>query len=123
LKQLWPLVGDPSQLSAVSLDKQEVGEVLDQLRKEFMREFVVELTGVSSFKRFITAFNKGFCRHVHGRWNGNWNAFDDYLSWPEEKQYRLVFRGWRRCRGIGTYNRKMVRQICREYPNIEVVYT
>jgi hypothetical protein len=132
LRELWPLVGDPLQFSmapcpdmgeeAITQLEGVVKEILERIRNKFMREFVVEVAGVRSFEAFITAFNRGFCRHVRGRWNGNWNAFNDYLSWPDEKQYRLVFRGWRRCRGLGTYNRRTLKQVCREYPNVEVIY-
>ncbi len=125
LKRVWPLVGDPLQLSVdPHSHKPEAGEVLERLRKEFTPEFVVDLTGVSSWKGFVAAFNEGFCRHVGGKWGGdNWNAFDDYLSWPEEKQYRLVFRGWRRCRGLGTENRRNVRSCCSaNRRQVEVVY-
>ena len=62
-----------------------------------MREFVVRVADVTSFDDFIAAFNEGFCRHVGGWWNGNLNAFHDYLSWPEDERYRLVLQGWDAC--------------------------
>jgi len=62
-----------------------------------MREYVVRVADVQSFEDFIAAFNEGFCRHVGGHWNGNLNAFNDYLSWPDEERYRLIFQGWSEC--------------------------
>ena len=31
----------------------------------------------------------GFVELVGGKWNGNLDAFNDYLSWPEEEEYEL----------------------------------
>ena len=62
-----------------------------------MREFVVRVADVGSFEDFIAAFNEGFCRHVGGHWGGNLDAFNDYLSWPDEGRYRLIFQGWPEC--------------------------
>jgi hypothetical protein len=63
-----------------------------------MKEFIVDLTAVTSWPQFIAAFNDGFIRHVTGDWNGNLDAFHDYLSWvgdePAGEEYRLVLRGW-----------------------------
>ena len=42
-----------------------------------MKEFIVDLTAVTSWPQFIAAFNDGFIRHVTGDWNGNLDAFHD----------------------------------------------
>ena len=60
-------------------------------------EYVVDLTSVASWEAFVEAFNEGFVRAVGGEWNGNLDAFNDYLYWPEEHPYRLVIRGWHSC--------------------------
>lgn len=90
---------------------------------EPVREFVVELGAASTFEEFVAAFNAGFCRHVGGHWHGrSWNAFHDYLSWPEEGRYRLVLRGWKKCRGLRGADRRMVREILADNPHVEVVF-
>jgi hypothetical protein len=84
------------------------------------RSYVVELTGVTTIEGFLAAFNEGFCRHVGGHLHSlNWNAFNDYLSWPAEPRYRLVFRNWGRVRGL---HRRVVREIFRNNPHVEVVW-
>jgi hypothetical protein len=66
-----------------------------------MREFVVDLTGVTTTDGFVAAFNECFCHHAGGHLHSlNWDAFSDLLSWPDEVQYRLVFRNWSRVRGV-----------------------
>jgi hypothetical protein len=96
-----------------------------------MREFVVDLTGVSSFQDFVAAFNEGFCRHVEGEWKGaNWNAFNGFLSWPDDERFRLVFRGWERAvRKIGRGRQagspsvaRLLRTILRDNPHVEAVF-
>ena len=44
---------------------------------------------VRSFDDFVAATNAGLIESVGGRWNGNLDAFNDYLSWPEEQVYEL----------------------------------
>jgi hypothetical protein len=87
-----------------------------------MREFVVDLTNVTTFKGFVAAFNEGFCRLCGGHWHGrSWDAFHDYLSWPEDKRYRLVFKGWEGCRGLEGEDRRLVRRILVNNAHVEVV--
>jgi hypothetical protein len=52
---------------------------------------------VSSWAEFTAAFNEGFVRPVGGEWDGNLDAFNDYLWWPDEHPYRIVVRGWAAC--------------------------
>ncbi len=62
-----------------------------------MREYVVDVTAAACWADFVAAFNEGFVRPVGGEWNGNLDAFNDYLWWPDEHPYRLVVRGWQVC--------------------------
>jgi hypothetical protein len=88
-----------------------------------MREFVVDLTNASTYDDFVAAFNEGFCRYCQGHWHGrSWDAFHDYLSWPEEGRFRLVFKGWERSSGLGGEDRKMIREILADNPHVEVVF-
>jgi hypothetical protein len=88
-----------------------------------MREYVVDLTNASTFEDFVVAFNEGFCRHCGSHWHGHsWDAFHDYLSWPEEERFRLVLKGWGRCRGLRGEDRKMVREILADNRHVEVVF-
>ena len=54
-----------------------------------MKTFTIDGRGVRSFDDFVEATNVGFIEQVGGKWNGNLDAFSDYLSWPEEKEYEL----------------------------------
>jgi hypothetical protein len=84
-----------------------------------MREFVVDLTGVTTVEGFLAAFNEGFCRHVGGRLHTlNWSAFHDFLSWPDEDLFRLVFLNWGRVRGV---TRRAAREVFRDNPHVEVI--
>jgi hypothetical protein len=48
---------------------------------------------------FIEAFNSTLFRPAGGNWNGNLDAFNDYLSWVETP-YRLELLGTSRCEQI-----------------------
>ena len=88
-----------------------------------MREFVVDLTDVTTFDQFVEAFNEGLCRHCDGRWHGrSWDAFHDYLSWPEEDRYRLVVQNWAACSGLNEEDRTcMILDIFSANPHVNVV--
>jgi RNA recognition motif-containing protein len=88
-----------------------------------IREFIVDLSSTESFQDFIAAFNEGFCRHVSGEWRGNWNAFDDYLSWPEEDCYRLTFRGWKKSRSLIPEDRLILQEIIYKNAYVQVTFT
>ena len=62
-----------------------------------MKDYVVDVANVTSWEEFITAFNEGFVSTFGSEWNGNLDAFNDYLWWPDEHPYRLVIRGWQEC--------------------------
>lgn len=50
-----------------------------------MEQTIFEIDGndFANFNGFIGAFNRGFVSHVGGEWNGNLDAFSDYLSWAD----------------------------------------
>ena len=54
-----------------------------------MRTFTIDGKGVESFRDFVAAVNAGFVGQVGGDWNGNLDALNDYLSWPDEEMYDL----------------------------------
>lgn len=39
-------------------------------------------------------------RSVGGEWNGNLDAFNDYLSWPASAPYRLTILGAEKCKKV-----------------------
>ncbi|MCX5659394.1 MAG: hypothetical protein NTW19_06675 [Planctomycetota bacterium] len=67
---------------------------------EEIAEYRVDLTAIASFEDYIAAFNAGLIHHVGGHWNGNLDAFNDYLYWPERLPYRLVLIGWTHAAGV-----------------------
>lgn len=86
-----------------------------------MREFVVDLTTAQSFEDFTSAFSIGFCRLVDGEWEGqSWDAVHDYLAWPKEDSYRLIFQGWNRTQALDADDRKMLLSIFKNNPRVEV---
>lgn len=93
-----------------------------------MREFLVDLSAVRSWPGLVAAFNEGFMRHIGGDWNGNLDAFHDYLSWPD-LPYRLVIEGWSSCRtqvnGYKTRDGRLtldvIEEIFRDNPQAEIV--
>jgi hypothetical protein len=67
-----------------------------------VRRFTVDARKVQSFGEFVDAANAGFIERVGGKWNGNLDAFNDYLSWPEEPEYELELVGAADCaRNLG----------------------
>ena len=58
-----------------------------------MRRFTIDGRQVRSFDDFVAATNAGLIESVGGKWNGNLDAFNDYLSWPEEQEYELELVG------------------------------
>jgi hypothetical protein len=87
------------------------------LAKIYVDEYVIDLSAAGSWEEFVEAFNVGFCRRVGGEWPGtNWDAFHDFLAWPKEEEYRLVFKGWEACRALTPENRSMILEILAGYP-------
>jgi len=52
-----------------------------------MTQSVYQIDGgnFSDFAGFIAEFNRGFVSDVGGDWNGNLDAFNDYLSWDDNR--------------------------------------
>jgi hypothetical protein len=94
-----------------------------------VKEYIVDVSTAASWADFIAAFNEGFIRRVGGQWNGNLDAFHDYLSWPAEQQYRLVVRGWQTCAAAVNRHKtwdqrpvlEVIEEIFRDNPQVEVI--
>jgi len=65
--------------------------------------YQIDCQKINSYGDFIEEFNKNMIRSVGGEWNGNLDAFNDYLSWPEPNPYKLVIKGTDRCKEILNY--------------------
>jgi hypothetical protein len=95
-----------------------------------MSEYVVDLSAVVSWEDFIAAFNDGLIRPAGGSWNGNLNAFNDYLWWPEPHPYRLVIRGWQRAAPLVnqhlTWDNRpvldVIEEILQDNPHVQVAF-
>jgi hypothetical protein len=93
-------------------------------------EYRINLAEIRSFADFVAAFNAGMIDSVGGHWNGNVDAFNDYLSWPEDEAYRLVLVGWERCAKVldqttASGDRPMlqvIREIFTANPHVTVCY-
>ena len=93
----------------------------------------MDLTDVTSWPQFIAAFNEGYTRPVTGDWNGNLDAFNDYLAWAGDgavfEPFRLILRGWKSLSGEikehktwdGRPVLEVISKILRENPHVEVV--
>ncbi len=94
-----------------------------------MKEYVVDISAATSWADFVTAFNEGFVRPVGGEWNGNLDAFNDYLWWPDEHPYRLVVCGWQACAKAVKRHKtwdsqpvlEVIAEILRDNPQAQVV--
>jgi hypothetical protein len=62
-----------------------------------MTQYQINLAEVETFEDFVAAFNVGVINSVSGHWNGNLDAFNDYLYWPEPHPYGLTLVGWQKC--------------------------
>ena len=95
-----------------------------------MTEYRINLAGIRSFADFVAAFNRGIIESVGGHWNGNLDAFHDYLSWPEDEAYRLVLVDWDRSAQVlqqteAPDHRSMlevIREIFADNPHVTVSY-
>ena len=95
-----------------------------------MREYLVDLSSAASWADVIAAFNEGFVRPVGGgEWNGNLDAFNDYLWWPDEHPYRLVVRRWQACAHAVNQHKtwdqrpvlEVIAEIFRENPQAQII--
>ena len=82
--------------------------------------FTVDLSSAKNFDDVITSFNVGLIGPSGGEWNGNWDAFHDYLSWPEADTYKLEVLGWLSCTALSTEQREMMQTIFSENSHVEV---
>lgn len=87
-----------------------------------MREFTIQLSNITTLQGFIDAFNRDFCKHVGGHWNGNWNAFHDYLSWPDESSFGLRLAGWDTCAGLSIMDKEILLEILADNVHVSVAY-
>lgn len=71
-----------------------------------MKIFRIDCSKVDSYEDFIEAFNIGMIRSVGGEWNGNLDAFNDYLSWPDDFPYQISLVGHSRCESKLNYKRR-----------------
>lgn len=68
-----------------------------------LRTYEIDCREVRTYDDFVAVFNRAFIETLGGRWDGNLDAFNDYLSWPEEVPYRLVIVGSDRCAQVLNY--------------------
>jgi hypothetical protein len=62
-----------------------------------LKTFTIDGRQVQDFDDFVEAVNVGLVRAAGGEWNGNLDAFNDYLAWPSEDAYELVLLGASHC--------------------------
>lgn len=75
-------------------------------------EYCVDLRNVHDMSAFAGAFNDGLIRAAGGHWHGNnWDAFNDYLSRPENESYVLLLDGWSRCTALGERDKAIFEKI------------
>ncbi len=63
---------------------------------------IIDCSKINDFEEFIHIFNTMLINPLGGHWNGNLDAFNDFLSWPEDK-YKLVLLGSSRCKEVLNY--------------------
>lgn len=84
-----------------------------------MREFVVDLR--EGYEGFVDAFNEGLIRLVGGEWSGrSWDAFNDYLFWPEEEEFRLKLCGVPIEKCLAPADLKIFGEIVQDNPHVHV---
>src|SRR5262245_24743429 len=68
-----------------------------------MDQDVFEINGdhFDDFEGFIREFNRVFISQIAGDWNGNLDAFNDYLSWPEGPYVIKWRKSWKSRRDLG----------------------
>ena len=63
----------------------------------------VDCREIASYEDFIEVFNKALIEPAGGKWSGNLDAFNDYLSWPKKAPYKLEIIGTARCEQVLNY--------------------
>jgi len=97
-----------------------------------MRTFTIDFFQGVSFDDFVAAFNKGFCEPVLHDWEdrsesclwsgGSWDAFHDYLSWPKENEFTLVFHGWNNSKALTSDDQKMILSILNDNTHVQPIF-
>jgi hypothetical protein len=87
----------PVPRSLRSLVRRPLNGSIVRQTEEDVRTFTSDGRGVRSFGDFVAAANVGLVGHVDGKWNGNLDALNDYLSWVDEEQYELKLLGSANC--------------------------
>ena len=95
-------------------------------------EYRINVADVQSFADFVSAFNAGMIDSIGGHWNGNLNAFNDYLFWPDDKAYRIVLVGWGHCAEVLKQTRapaplgqsmlEIIEKIFADNPHVTVIH-
>jgi hypothetical protein len=69
----------------------------------FMSQITFEIDGQNfdDFEGFIREFNRVFESETGGSWQGNLDAFNDYLSWPKTPYIIKWRRSWKSRRDLG----------------------
>lgn len=95
---------EPCSSCPLTLNARQFSMLLASIAKaSAMADGVFEIDGdkFDDFAGFIREFNRAFVAHVGGQWNGNLDAFHDYLSWPSDP-YTLRWRkSWKSRRDLG----------------------
>ncbi len=87
-------------------------------------QYVIKLHGVRDMEAFTKAFNAGLIDTAGGHWEGNnWDAFNDYLSWPAEDSYTLILDGWANCNVLGENDLAIFKGILASNPHVTVRLT
>ncbi|EJL68224.1 Barstar (barnase inhibitor) [Variovorax sp. CF313] len=86
-------------------------------------QYLIELHGVRDMDAFTSAFNTGLINAAGGHWGGNWDAFNDYLSWPAEDSYTLILDGWTSCNALGERDLAIFEGILASNPHVLVRLT
>jgi hypothetical protein len=63
--------------------------------------FEINADNFDDFGGFIREFNRVFASHIGGEWNGNLDAFNDYLSWPARPYVIRWRKSWKSRRDLG----------------------
>lgn len=94
----------------------------DRASSELTPNYQIDLTEAKSFRDFVNACNRTFIEKVGGNWSGgSWDAFHDYLSWPEHDTYSLTILGWESTVCLSAEDRNVLLDIFANNPHVRVV--
>ncbi len=86
-----------------------------------MQSFTVDLRSAKNAADVVASFNSGLIGPSGGDWKGNsWDAFHDYLSWPQAETYELNILGWEECSGLSATDREMIKTIFYDNSHVKV---